>query len=229
MESLKKKKERTFQVHNILKKTYPDACCELDHKNPIELLVATILSAQCTDKRVNIVTEKLFKKYHSLEDYATAPLEELQEDVRPTGFFRNKAKNIQEACQIILDKFGGRFPDTMDTLTQLSGVGRKTANVILGTVFGKNEGVVVDTHVIRLSGLLDFSQKASPEKIEQDLMKLIPQEDWSLFSHLLVWHGRRRCKARKPDCLNCEVSALCPAGCQRLRILDEVSEENSNS
>ncbi len=218
MESLIKKKERASQVHNILKKTYPDAHCELEHKNPIELLVATILSAQCTDKRVNIVTEKLFKKYCSLEDYAAAPLEVLQEDVRPTGFFRNKARNIQEACQFILDEFGGRFPDTMETLTQLSGVGRKTANVILGTVFGKNEGVVVDTHVIRLSGLLDFSQKANPEKIEQDLMKLIPQEDWSLFSHLLVWHGRRRCKARKPDCQNCEVSALCPAGHQRLRI-----------
>lgn len=217
MESLNKKKERARQVQDILKATYPDARCELDHKSPIELLVATILSAQCTDKRVNIVTEKLFKKYCSLEDYATAPLEELQEDIKPTGFFRNKAKNIQDACQIILDKFGGRFPNTMETLTQLSGVGRKTANVILGTVFGKNEGVVVDTHVIRLSGLLDLSQKTSPEKIEQELMKLIPQEDWSIFSHLLVWHGRRRCKARKPDCLNCEVSALCPAGALRLR------------
>jgi endonuclease III len=217
MESLNKKKERARQVQDILKATYPDARCELDHKSPIELLVATILSAQCTDKRVNIVTEKLFKKYCSLEDYATAPLEELQEDIKPTGFFRNKAKNIQDACQFILDKFGGRFPNTMETLTQLSGVGRKTANVILGTVFGKNEGVVVDTHVIRLSGLLDLSQKTSPEKIEQELMKLIPQEDWSIFSHLLVWHGRRRCKARKPDCLNCEVSALGPAGALRLR------------
>src|SRR5574344_1250813 len=144
MESLNKKKERARQVQDILKATYPDARCELDHKSPIELLVATILSAQCTDKRVNIVTEKLFKKYCSLEDYATAPLEELQEDIKPTGFFRNKAKNIQDACQFILDKFGGRFPNTMETLTQLSGVGRKTANVILGTVFGKNEGVVVD-------------------------------------------------------------------------------------
>ncbi|HQC43482.1 MAG TPA: endonuclease III [Verrucomicrobiota bacterium] len=217
MESLKKKKERASQIQKILRTTYPDARCELDHKSPIELLVATILSAQCTDKQVNIVTEKLFKKYRSLEDYATAPLEELQEDVRPTGFFRNKAKNIQGACQTILDKFGGRFPDTMEALTQLSGVGRKTANVILGTAFGKNEGVVVDTHVMRLSGLLDLSQKASPEKIEQDLMKLIPQGDWSIFSHLLVWHGRRRCKARKPDCLNCEISALCPARSQRLK------------
>ncbi|MDI9400564.1 MAG: endonuclease III [Limisphaerales bacterium] len=217
MESFKKKKERAAKVLAILKETYPDAHCELNHKSPLELLVATILSAQCTDKRVNIVTEKLFKKYRTVEDYATAPLEKLQEDIRTTGFFRNKAKNIQGACQMILEKFEGRFPDSMEALTQLSGVGRKTANVILGTAFGRNEGVVVDTHVMRLSRLLGFSEKTTPEKIEQDLMKLIPQADWALFSHLLIWHGRRRCKARNPDCSNCELIALCPAGSRHMK------------
>lgn len=211
METHKKKKERTEQIETLLRQTYPDAHCELEHASPLELLVATILSAQCTDKRVNLVTRDLFKKYRTPQDYAEAPLEELQKAIRSTGFFRNKAKNIQGACRTILEKFGGTFPDTLEDLIQLDGVGRKTANVVLGTAFGKNEGVVVDTHVIRLSGLLELSSQTDPVKIEQDLMKLVPQEDWSLFSHLLVWHGRRRCSARKPDCAQCEIAALCPS------------------
>ena len=210
MESLKRKKERLTKIFEKLKFVYPDAHCELTHSNALELLVATILSAQCTDKRVNMVTTELFKKYCCAEDYLKVTQEELQEDIRTTGFFRNKAKNIQGACRMIVDEFKGVFPNTMELLTKLPGVGRKTANVVLGTAFEKNEGIVVDTHVMRLSKLLGLTQSSDPEKIEQDLMALLPRTEWTLISHLLVWHGRRRCSARKPDCLHCEIQKYCP-------------------
>ena len=209
MESLKKKKERLAKIFEKLKAVYPDAHCELNHSNALELLVATILSAQCTDKRVNMVTTELFKKYRCAEDYLKVTQEELQEDIRTTGFFRNKAKNIQGACRMIVDEFKGELPDTMELLTKLPGVGRKTANVVLGTAFEKNEGIVVDTHVIRLSKLIGLTQDSNPEKIEHDLMTLLPRSEWTLISHLLVWHGRRRCNARKPDCSHCEIHKYC--------------------
>jgi endonuclease-3 len=193
-----------------LDRAYPDAHCELDHRSPLELLVATILSAQCTDKRVNIVTQELFKKYRSARDYANAPLAELEQAVKTTGFFRNKAKNIQSCCRKLIERHGGEVPRTMEELIQLDGVGRKTANVVLGNAFGINVGVVVDTHVTRLSHRLGLTNRNTPEKIEQDLMALVPQKQWALFSHWLIWHGRRRCFARKPDCAHCEIQKLCP-------------------
>jgi endonuclease-3 len=193
-----------------LKKAYPDAHCELDHANPLELLVATILSAQCTDKRVNLVTATLFKKYRSAADYAQAPLAELEREIKSTGFFRNKAKSIKSCCQAIVEKHGGQVPRTMEALIQLGGVGRKTANVVLGNAFNVNTGVVVDTHVARLAQRLVLTKATAAEKIEQELMKLVAQEQWTLFSHLLIWHGRRRCYARNPDGAGCEIKALCP-------------------
>jgi endonuclease-3 len=193
-----------------LKKTYPDAHCELDHSNPLELLIATILSAQCTDKRVNIVTAELFKKYRTAADYAEAPLPELEPAIKSTGFFRNKAKSIKTACRNIVDKHQGEVPRTMEELTQLGGVGRKTANVVLGNAFDINCGVVVDTHVARLTYRLGLTRETDPVKIEQELMALVPQPEWTLFSHLLIWHGRRRCYARNPGCEECEVRGLCP-------------------
>ncbi len=193
-----------------LKQTYPDAHCELDHTNPLDLLVATILSAQCTDKRVNIVTADLFKKYRTAADYARAPLPELEQAIRTTGFFRNKAKSLKGCCQAIVERHGGQVPRTMAELTQLGGVGRKTANVVLGNVFNVNCGIVVDTHVARLAQRLGLTKQKAPEKIEQDLMGLVPQDQWTLFSHWLIWHGRRRCYARNPDCAGCEIRALCP-------------------
>ena len=193
-----------------LKKAYPNAHCELDHTNPLELLVATILSAQCTDKRVNLVTADLFKKYRSAADYAQAPLAELERAIKSTGFFRNKAKSLKTCCQFIVEKHGGQVPRTMEELTQLGGVGRKTANVVLGNAFGMNCGVVVDTHVARLSQRLGLTKETAPEKIEQELMKQVSQDQWTMFSHWLIWHGRRRCYARNPDCPGCEIKALCP-------------------
>jgi endonuclease-3 len=193
-----------------LKQAYPDAHCELDHTNALELLVATILSAQCTDKRVNLVTADLFKKYRSAADYAQASLPELEQAFKTTGFFRNKARSIKTCCQALVEKHGGLVPRTMEDLTQLGGVGRKTANVVLGNAFGVNCGIVVDTHVARLSQRLGLTKAKAPEKIEQELMKLVPQEQWTMFSHWLIWHGRRRCFARSPDCVGCEVKALCP-------------------
>jgi endonuclease III len=193
-----------------LKKAYPAAHCELNHSNPLELLIATILSAQCTDKRVNIVTVDLFKHYRSAADYARAPQAELEQAIRTTGFFRNKAKSIQSCCQALVEKHGGQVPRTMEELTQLGGVGRKTANVVLGNAFNINCGVVVDTHVSRLSQRLGLTRQTSPEKIEQELMELVPQEQWTLFSHQLIWHGRRRCDARRPDCAGCEIKVQCP-------------------
>ena len=209
-ENAKAKAARLKGIIAALDRTYPEAHCELDHKNPLELLIATILSAQCTDKRVNIVTAELFKKYRSAADYAGAPLAELQQAVKTTGFFRNKARNLKAACQAIVAKHGGQVPQTMEELVQLRGVGRKTANVVLGNAFGINAGVVVDTHVARLSYRLGLTTQKTPEKIEKDLMSLVPQGQWTLFSHWLIWHGRRRCFARNPDCANCEVLRLCP-------------------
>ena len=209
-ESSEAKITRTKQIIAGLQQAYPQAHCELVHGNPVELLVATILSAQCTDKRVNIVTEKLFKKYRSVKDFAEADLTELENDVRTTGFYKNKARNIKSACRDIVGKHGGKVPQTMEELIQLGGVGRKTANVVLGNAFDINVGVVVDTHVGRLSYRLGLTKHSSPEKIEQDLIKLVPQNQWTLFSHLLIWHGRRRCYARKPDCAKCELLKLCP-------------------
>jgi endonuclease-3 len=201
---------RTKKIIAVLNKTYPDAHCELVHQNPLELLVATILSAQCTDKRVNIVTEQLFKKYRSADDFATADILELENDIRTTGFYKNKARNIKAACGDIVRKHGGKVPQTMEDLIELGGVGRKTANVVLGNAFGINVGVVVDTHVARLSHRFAMTRHSAPEKIEIDLMELVPQKQWALFSHLLIWHGRRRCFARKPDCASCEALKLCP-------------------
>ncbi|HEU6447082.1 MAG TPA: endonuclease III [Verrucomicrobiae bacterium] len=201
---------RTQKIIAGLEKTYPTAHCELVHANPLELLIATILSAQCTDKRVNIVTEQLFKKYRSAKDFAGANISELENDIRTTGFFKNKARNIKSACRDIVEKHAGEVPRTMEQLIQLGGVGRKTANVVLGNAFDINVGVVVDTHVARLSFRFGFTKNSAPEKIEQDLMKLVPQPKWALFSHLLIWHGRRRCFARKPDCASCEVLKFCP-------------------
>ena len=201
---------RLKKIIAALDRAYPEAHCELNHADPLQLLVATILSAQCTDKRVNIVTAELFKKYRSAADYANAPLAELEQAIKTTGFFRNKAKNIQACCRKLVEHHGGKVPRTMEELTQLDGVGRKTANVVLGNAFGINVGVVVDTHVARLSHRLGLTRQKTPEKIERDLMSLVPQEQWTLFSHWLIWHGRRRCVARKPDCANCEIQKLCP-------------------
>ncbi|HTR42112.1 MAG TPA: endonuclease III [Pseudomonadales bacterium] len=209
-ETAKEKIARAKKIVAGLEKTYPEAHCELVHQNPLELLIATILSAQCTDKRVNIVTESLFKKYRSADEFANADISELENDVRTTGFYKNKARNIKAASKDIVEKHGGKVPQTMEELIELGGVGRKTANVVLGNAFDINVGVVVDTHVGRLSHRFGFTNHRAPEKIETDLMELVPQKQWTLFSHLLIWHGRRRCFARKPDCANCEVLKLCP-------------------
>ena len=194
-----------------LRRTYPNAHCELEYSNPLELLIATILSAQCTDKRVNEVTRTLFRKYRTAGDYARAPLSELEEAIRPTGFYRNKAKNIQACCRALVERHGGQVPRTMEELTALDGVGRKTANVVLGNAFGINEGIVVDTHVRRVARRLGLTRHTDPDKIEQDLMQKVPRELWTQFSHWLIWHGRRRCLARKPDCDHCELHHLCPS------------------
>jgi len=209
-ESLQSKRDRTAAIIEGLKATYPDAHCELNYRNPLQLVIATILSAQCTDKQVNIVTADLFKKYRSAEAFAEADVEELMNDIRRIGFFRNKAKNIKACCERIVEEHGGRVPQTMDELTALGGVGRKTANVVLGNAFDINVGVVVDTHVARLSNRLGLTRQKTPEKIEKELMKLVSQPDWTMFSHWLIWHGRRRCSARKPECEGCELAELCP-------------------
>ena len=210
-ESAVRRSERLSRIIPILRNTYPDAHCELNHSNPLELLIATILSAQCTDRQVNVVTADLFRKYRSSADYANAAPEVLAEDIRRIGLYRNKAKNIQSCCQTLVREHGGEVPRTMDSLTALDGVGRKTANVVLGNAFGINVGIVVDTHVARLSERLGLSSSATPEKIEQDLMKLLAPADWALASHWLIFHGRRRCFARKPDCADCELAELCPS------------------
>jgi endonuclease-3 len=205
--------ERVKKIFPLLKKEYPNAKCALDHSNPLELLIATIMSAQCTDVRVNIVTKDLFKKYRSAADYANADQDQLQEDIRTTGFFRNKSKNIIACCKSIVDNFGGSVPDNMNDLLSLNGVGRKTANVLLGNAFD-TPGIVCDTHVIRLSRRLQLSENADPVKLEYDLMEIVPRKrggGWTLFSHVIVWHGRNICKARRPDCPNCVIADHCPA------------------
>jgi len=193
-----------------LKKAYPDAGCSLSFRSPLELLVATILSAQCTDVQVNKVTPQLFQRFLTAEDYATVPLEQLEEAIRTTGFYHNKAKNIQNSCREIVKKFDGSVPDTMESLTSLPGVGRKTANVVLSNGFGRNEGFVVDTHVFRLSHRLGLVSGKTPEKAEQELMLLFPQTDWAYLSHALIMHGRKVCSARKPRCNDCPLATDCP-------------------
>jgi endonuclease-3 len=194
-----------------LKAEYPDARTELDWSNPLELLVATILSAQTTDVQVNRVTESLFSKYRTAEDYADSTPDELEEDIRPTGFYRNKARSLRGMAGALVEKHGGEVPRTMSELVALPGVGRKTANVVLGNAFGTNEGIVVDTHVRRVSGRLGLTESSDPVKIEQELMRSVPERDWTIFSHLLILHGRRTCKARKPDCPNCILNDICPS------------------
>ena len=210
-ESHKSKIERLRKIMAVLESTYPNAHCELNFTNPLELLIATILSAQCTDKQVNIATGPLFRKYRTAADYATADVREIESDIKRIGLYRNKARNIQACCRQLGERHGGEVPRTMDELTQLEGVGRKTANVVLGNAFGINHGVVVDTHVLRLSGRLGLTQEKTPAKIELALQKLVPQEQWTMFSHWLIWHGRRRCFARNPDCAHCEIRRLCPS------------------
>lgn len=202
---------RAAVLCQALKKIYPDAHCELNFSNPLELLVATILSAQCTDVQVNKVTPELFRKYRTARDYAEARLEEIEHDLRSIGLYRAKAKNIRACCRLLVDEHGGKIPESMDELVRLPGVGRKTANVVLGNAFGQNVGVVVDTHVARLSGRLGLTRETDPKKIEPVLMRLVPQEKWTIFSHWLIFHGRRRCKAQNPDCPNCEIKDLCPS------------------
>ncbi|EEF57150.1 endonuclease III [Pedosphaera parvula] len=209
-ESVQDKQSRTQKILAGLKKAYPDAHCELVHANPLQLLIATILSAQCTDKQVNIVTADLFKKYKTAADFANVDSTQFENDIRRIGLYRNKAKNIQACCRDLVEKYGGEVPRTMEQLIELGGVGRKTANVVLGNAFNINCGIVVDTHVARLSNRLGLTKEQAPEKIERALVKLVPQSEWTLLSHLLIWHGRRRCFARNPDCLNCEVRPLCP-------------------
>ncbi len=194
-----------------LKEEYPDARTELNWKNPLQLLVATILSAQSTDVRVNEVTKGLFEKYRTAEDYTQADLGRLEEEIRPTGFFRNKARSIRNMARILVEDHGGEVPRTMSELVRLPGVGRKTANVVLGNAFGIDEGVVVDTHVRRVAGRLGLSGERDPEKIERDLLRVVPEGERTLFSHLLIFHGRRVCKARKPDCPNCVLNDVCPS------------------
>ncbi|QQS47218.1 MAG: endonuclease III [Acidobacteriota bacterium] len=208
-------RDRTRKIVRILRKEYPDARCALNHANPLELLIATILSAQCTDDRVNIVTAELFRKYRSCEDYLSAPPAELEKDINSVNFFRNKAKAIQGACRILTEKHSGRVPERLEELVDLPGVGRKTANVVLGNAFGIPSGVVVDTHVMRLSQRLGLTTHKDPLKIEADLMTLLPRRDWIDFSHLLILHGRRICKARKPACDQCAIERYCPSSLLR--------------
>jgi endonuclease-3 len=203
--------ERVATLCDALAKTYPDAHCELVFSSPLQLLIATILSAQCTDVQVNKVTPALFKKYPAARDYAQADPATLEHDLRAIGLYRNKAKNIRAACRLLVDEHNGNVPSTMDALIRLPGVGRKTANVVLGNAFGQNAGIVVDTHVARLSARLGLTRLTDPVKIEALLMKRVPVEKWTLFSHWLIFHGRRRCKAQNPDCPACEIKNLCPS------------------
>lgn len=213
-ESATARRQRVVALMDRLRATYPEAHCELRFSNPLELLVATILSAQCTDRQVNIVTEDLFQKYRTAKDYADADLESLTQDLRRIGLFRNKARNIQSCCRVLVDEHGGEVPASMEALIALAGVGRKTANVVLGNAFGIESGIVVDTHVARLSQRLKLTTQTDPEKIEQDLMKWVDTANWTLFSHWLIWHGRRRCGARSPECDGCEIRDLCPSAPQ---------------
>ena len=205
------RKARTRKIIARLKREYPDATCALHHRNALELAVATILSAQCTDARVNMVTPQLFAKYRAATDYAAADPRVLEKEIQSTGFFRNKTKSIIGMAQALVERHGGEVPQTMEELTALPGIGRKTANVILGTWFKKNEGVVVDTHVQRLTGLLGLTKQTDPVKIEQELMQIVPRDDWTWFSHTLILHGRAVCIARRPRCADCVLNRLCPS------------------
>jgi endonuclease-3 len=210
-ESLDELKARTREVIRRLKRAYPGAKCSLNHSNPFELLVATILSAQCTDERVNIVTADLFRKYRKPEDYLKVPPRELEKDIQSTGFFRNKTKSIQGTAKLLTEQYQGEVPQTMDELLELPGVARKTANVVLGNAFDIHAGVVVDTHVTRLSHRLAFTQQKTAEKIEQDLIPIVPKKDWVIFPHLMIYHGRKICKARNPLCEECTIEKQCPS------------------
>ena len=210
-ESKSQRQARTQEIVKLLKRAHPDAKCALNHSNAFELLIATILSAQCTDERVNKVTADLFRKYRTPEDYLKVRDTELQQDIKTTGFFRNKTKSIQGACKVLIEEFGGEVPRTMAELLRVPGAARKTSNVVLGVAYGIAEGVVVDTHVSRLSQRLKLSRQKDPVKIEKDLMELVPKKDWIIFSHLLIFHGRRVCKARRPLCEECAVEKLCPS------------------
>ncbi len=201
--------KRVAAILAKLDEAYPAASCELKHENAFQLLVSTILSAQCTDVRVNQVAQTLYKKYPTPEAFAHANPTELEQEIRPTGFFRNKTKSIMGASKAIIEKFGGQVPRTMEELLTVPGAARKTANVVLGTAFGIASGIVVDTHVIRISNRLDLTRNEDPKKIEQDLMKVIPKEKWILFSHQIIWHGRRVCQARKPKCVECNLEKIC--------------------
>jgi endonuclease-3 len=204
-------KKRTLEIIKRLKKAYPDAHCALNHTTPFELLIATILSAQCTDERVNIVTADLFRKYRGPEDFVKASQQELERDIHSTGFFRNKARNIKAASQRLIEVYGGEIPRTMDEILTLGGVARKTGNVVLGNAFGITSGVVVDTHVSRLSQRLGLTEEKTPEKIERDLQELVSKKDWVMFSHWLIFHGRQICNARKPKCTECVLADQCPS------------------
>jgi len=210
-ESLEELKARTRTIIRRLKRAYPGAKCSLNHSNPFELLIATILSAQCTDERVNIVTADLFRKYTKPEDYLKVSPRELEKDIQSTGFFRNKTKSIQGASKLLSEEYGSQVPHTMDELLELPGVARKTANVVLGNAFGIKAGVVVDTHVTRLSHRLNFTQQKTAEKIEQDLIPIVPKKDWVIFPHLMIYHGRKICKARNPLCAECTIEKQCPS------------------
>lgn len=201
--------KRVAAILAKLDKAYPNATCELKHENSFQLLISTILSAQCTDVRVNQVTETLYKKYPNPEAFAYATPSELEQEIRPTGFFRNKTKSVMGASKAILETFGGQVPRTMEEILTLPGVARKTGNVVLGTAYGIASGIVVDTHVQRLSNRLDLTHNEDPKKIEQDLMQIIPREKWIQFSHQIIWHGRRVCQARKPKCVECNMESLC--------------------
>ncbi len=210
-ESIEELKARTRDIIRRLKRSYPDAKCSLNHSNPFELLVATILSAQCTDERVNIVTADLFRKYTKPEDYLKVSPRELEKDIQSTGFFRNKTKSIQGTSKVLTESYDGQVPHTMDELLELPGVARKTANVVLGNAFGIKAGVVVDTHVTRLSHRLALTAEKTAEKIERDLIEIVPRKDWVIFPHLMIGHGRKICKARNPLCAECVVEKQCPS------------------
>ncbi len=210
-ESPERLKARAKKIVTRLGKIFPNPKIALEYQDPLQLLVATILSAQCTDERVNQVTKELFKKYKTARDYAEANVAEFEQEIRPTGFFRAKAKSIIHCCKELVEKHGGKVPQTMEEMVQLPGVGRKTANCVLGGAYGIASGVVVDTHVRRLAQRLGLSKEEDPEKIESDLMEIIPKKDWIDFGNMLIWHGRRTCQARKPNCLECVINDLCPS------------------
>jgi len=210
-ETTEELKKRTREIIRKLKRAYPGAKCSLNHSNAFELLIATILSAQCTDDRVNIVTADLFRKYRKPEDYLKVSPRELEKDIQSTGFFRNKTKSIQGTAKMLTETYGGEVPKTMDELLELPGVARKTANVVLGNAFDIKAGVVVDTHVTRLSHRLNLTQEKTAEKIEQDLIPIVPKKDWVIFPHLIIYHGRKTCKARNPQCAECVVEKNCPS------------------